>query len=116
MTRQTLTAHREILSTAGRRGFTTERFASPIKAAAAIATRGHAFMSRREYAALLMGRGTATAYRVELRMEWRSTLKRRQRVRGDRRITGVLPGTTRPVAYGNRYDAPVRRVRAALAP
>lgn len=83
MTRNEMNEHRAILTSAGRRGYTTEQFASPKLRAAAKAERGHLQMTRREYIELRMGRGQMNICRIDTRIEMRTERLRRHR----RRVT-----------------------------
>ncbi len=101
-------------------GYTLVEFASPRLLQMARATRGHYRMTPAEYREHRMDRGVMHECRLENAIEFRRNLHRTQRVvaakivagpgrrraRVERRITGLTPGTKRPVTWG--LEAPER--------
>lgn len=111
MTRNAKAKHQAVLADTGRRGYTGVRFASPRMIAAALADRGHSYMSRREYVSKRMGRGAVEPTTISERRRDVASVKRRQRTLGGRRLTGFTPGTKRPAAWSIDTAPRCRRVR-----
>lgn len=93
MNREAKAEKLEEIKYALRYGYTTTKFASPKLIKAALADRGHTYMTAAEYRALRMDRGQMPACRIEVTRETMAIRHRRQRIIGGRRITGCRPGT-----------------------
>jgi hypothetical protein len=98
MTRNDKRKHQAVMTGTGRRGYTDEQFASPRLIMAARAERGHAYMTRREYAEHRIGRRALPVDMIDGRIELRARLLRGARVLGGRRVNGWRRGY-RPTSY-----------------
>lgn len=104
-------------------GYTLVEFASPKLLRMAKADRGHYRMTPAEFREYRMDRGVMHEGRLDNLLEFRRNLHRGQRVaaakilagpgrrraRVERRITGLTPGTKRPVAWS--MDRPERETK-----
>ena len=80
-------------------GFTSIRFESPKLCRAALADRGHCYMTGAEYREHRMSRGRMSTCRLETTIELRAMIHRMQRIAGGRRITGLAAGTKKPASW-----------------
>jgi len=97
MNREMKARHTGQLITAAAHGYTSTRFESPTLAIKARADRGHHYMTAQEYLTHRMDRGRMDVSRLALKIETRGLIHRMQRIIGGRRITGLVPGTKKPI-------------------
>jgi hypothetical protein len=93
MTRNDKSRHQAVMTSTGRRGYTSEEFASPKLRGAARADRGHCLMTRREYVEHRIGRRAMPVDHIDSVIERRARLLRAARVTSaGRRINGYRRG------------------------
>lgn len=113
MTRAARADHADTLTCRVDRHYVPAKFLRPDHAAAALAERGHTYMTPAEYRAVRLHRVTKNTYRLDAAIAERAALRRRQRVVAarllagpgrrrrpvERRITGLTPGTKNPARW-----------------